>query len=301
MPTWNSLQVKSLVGVFTAIAILLAITSAGFGQAPANVAVDGSNIPVVVTWSAVGGASGYNVYRSTESGAGYVRLNASPVAGTSYSDSSASQNTTYYYVVTALVSGGESGYSSQASTVTPIILAPTADTYVDLWEPTNNHGTSTTLEAYCLFDQDESFLKFNLSGVPSNIGSPVLCLYGGNTSSNISVDSLHGVSDTTWTQAGITWSNMPAMGSALSSVTVTTAQQYYGWDATSWVQAQLSAGASAMSLGLAQDVNYSNVAAPDVFNSSLASSNTPYLIIRPLPAPVDLQAVSASALAGIPM
>lgn len=58
--------------------------------------------------------AGYHVYRSTLSGSGYVRQNASPLTDTAWSDSGLLPDTMYYYVITALdTSNNESGYSSE--------------------------------------------------------------------------------------------------------------------------------------------------------------------------------------------
>ncbi len=95
------------------------LSGSGFVAAPANLtanAVAGSG-SVSLAWSASPSASGgYNVYRSTTSGA-YTSANkiASGVATTSYTDTVAT-GTTYYYVVTAVDgSGNESAFSNEAS------------------------------------------------------------------------------------------------------------------------------------------------------------------------------------------
>lgn len=79
---------------------------------------------ISLAWTASPGATGYNVYRSTVSGSfNYAApLNgATPVAATTYSDTTAVSGTTYYYVIRALVIGGasqqiESASSAQSST-----------------------------------------------------------------------------------------------------------------------------------------------------------------------------------------
>jgi len=64
--------------------------------------------------------AGYNVYRSTVSGSGYVKLNGSLISGLAYSDSNVQNATTYYYVTTAVDSAGtESAYSNQVSAAIP--------------------------------------------------------------------------------------------------------------------------------------------------------------------------------------
>jgi hypothetical protein len=94
------------------------LSGSGFVAAPANLtanAVAGSG-SVSLAWSASPSASGgYNVYRSTTSGA-YTSANkiASGVATTSYTDTVAT-GTTYYYVVTAVDgSVNESAFSNEA-------------------------------------------------------------------------------------------------------------------------------------------------------------------------------------------
>jgi hypothetical protein len=86
----------------------------GTGSAPVQHTVN-------LNWSASTSAvSGYNVYRSTTSGAGYAKVNSSLDANTSYSDGSVTSGTTYYYVTTAVDSSGhESAFSNQVQAVVP--------------------------------------------------------------------------------------------------------------------------------------------------------------------------------------
>ncbi|HEX8814298.1 MAG TPA: choice-of-anchor D domain-containing protein [Terriglobales bacterium] len=66
------------------------------------------------------GVDGYNIYRGTQSGGPYSKINASLNAGTNYVDSTVSNGQTYYYVTTAVNSSDqESGYSNQAKAVIP--------------------------------------------------------------------------------------------------------------------------------------------------------------------------------------
>ncbi len=85
------------------------------------VATPGNN-QVALSWNASSGATSYNVKRSTTSGGPYGTI-ASP-GGTSFTDTTAVNGTTYYYVVSAVNAGGESGNSTQAS-ATPQGSAPT--------------------------------------------------------------------------------------------------------------------------------------------------------------------------------
>ncbi|MEK3913485.1 hypothetical protein [Paenibacillus sp. FSL H7-0331] len=83
-----------------------------------NLIAAGGDTQVYLSWSAVTGATGYNIKRSTTAGGPYTTV-ASNVYGSPYTDATVTTGTTYYYVVTAVNDGGESGNSNEAS-ATPI-------------------------------------------------------------------------------------------------------------------------------------------------------------------------------------
>jgi hypothetical protein len=60
----------------------------------------------------------YRVYRSNTSGGPYTLLGSSGSALT-YTDNAVLSGLTYFYVVTAVNAGGESGYSNQAQAIIP--------------------------------------------------------------------------------------------------------------------------------------------------------------------------------------
>jgi fibronectin type 3 domain-containing protein len=67
--------------------------------APTNLGAVANNAAVKLTWDLVTGAVSYRVLRSTSLGSDYVLVGTSGVA--SYTDTSVTNGTTYYYVVTA--------------------------------------------------------------------------------------------------------------------------------------------------------------------------------------------------------
>jgi alpha-L-arabinofuranosidase len=69
-----------------------------------------------LSWNAATGATSYHVKRATTSGGPYTTI-ASGVTSTSYTNTGLTSGTTYYYVVTALNSAGESPNSNQAGAV----------------------------------------------------------------------------------------------------------------------------------------------------------------------------------------
>jgi fibronectin type 3 domain-containing protein len=77
---------------------------------------------VLLSWnpSTSTNVKGYNVYRASIAGGEYSRINATPVSGIAYSDSTVSSGRTYYYVTTAVDTNTvESAYSNQATAVVP--------------------------------------------------------------------------------------------------------------------------------------------------------------------------------------
>ena len=87
---------------------------------PTGLAATAGNEEVSLDWNdnTEGDLDGYNVYRSTTTGSGYSKINGSLVSASAYTDSSVSNDTTYYYVVTAVdTSTNESGYSNEDSAV----------------------------------------------------------------------------------------------------------------------------------------------------------------------------------------
>lgn len=101
-------------------------------QAPAQPPAAPTNLTAVpglvnattaeLNWTASAGATSYKVLRSTISGGPYTII-ASAVTVISYSDSTVVNGNTYYYVVQALNTNGQSGNSNQA-TITMVPLVP---------------------------------------------------------------------------------------------------------------------------------------------------------------------------------
>jgi fibronectin type 3 domain-containing protein len=98
---------------------------------------DASNSPTVVTLAGSGTQAaqhsvslswnastslplGYNVYRGTNSGGPYTKLNSSLISGLSFADNNVQSGATYYYVATSVDSSNlESGYSNLATAIIP--------------------------------------------------------------------------------------------------------------------------------------------------------------------------------------
>ncbi len=95
--------------------------------APTNLAATPSNAQVGLTWTAASGATGYKVKRSTTSGSGYVEVGTPTATVYTDTDPALVNGTTYYYVVTATNSTGESPNSGQVSATPTSVLSPAKD------------------------------------------------------------------------------------------------------------------------------------------------------------------------------
>jgi fibronectin type 3 domain-containing protein len=107
--------------------------------APAGLQATGGNAQVSLSWNTSAGAASYNVKRSTTNGGPYSTTVASPSA-TNYTDTTVTNGTTYYYVVSAVNTAGQSANSAQAS-ATP--AAATANVTITI-----NPGQTKSISPY---------------------------------------------------------------------------------------------------------------------------------------------------------
>lgn len=108
--------------------------------APTGLTATAGDAQVQLTWAAVTAATGYNVKFSTTSDGPYQTA-ASGISATTFTHTGLTNGTTYYYVVSAAGSAGESTNSNQVS-ATP--LAP-GQTMLSIWSPTDGATLTGTL------------------------------------------------------------------------------------------------------------------------------------------------------------
>jgi len=90
-------------------------------SAPAGLTATAGNAQVSLVWTASSGATSYHVKRGTAPGGPYSEV-AAPGAARD-NDAGLTNGTTYFYVVSALNSAGESGNSTESS-ATPVLPVP---------------------------------------------------------------------------------------------------------------------------------------------------------------------------------
>lgn len=110
---------------------------------PTSLVATPGNAQVGLSWSAVSGATSYNVKRSVTNGGPYMTI--TNAAATSVTDLGLINGITYHYVVSALGTSGEGGNSTQASAMpistTPVDLSMSLSTSnLNLWWPPDHTG-----------------------------------------------------------------------------------------------------------------------------------------------------------------
>jgi autotransporter-associated beta strand protein len=129
-------------GTSTSTAVAVEIISL-VPPAPTNLLASAGSNHVGLTWTLSTGATSYYVKRSLASGGPYTVI-GNPDTG-NYDDLTAVNGNTYYYVVSAINSAGESGNSNQVTGI-PVIV-PSTTTLVSSPVATGPYGTLVTFTA----------------------------------------------------------------------------------------------------------------------------------------------------------
>jgi fibronectin type 3 domain-containing protein len=267
---------------------LVVQASSGEPAAPTNLtatAVNGNQINL--TWTASSGATSYNVLNATASGGPYTTI-ATGVATTSYSNTGLVAGTTYYYVVVALNSAGQSPDSTQASATTPggVPGAPTGLTATTVSASQINLSWNTTTGAN----------SYNV-GQSTISGGPYTTIATGVVNNSYSSTGLAGGTTYYYVVSAVNGIGQGANSAQASATTVPAAPT--GLTASplsSGTQIQLnwnaSAGATAYTVGRSTTnggpyttlTNYNGVPASDVTTNSdtddgLVNGTTYYYVV----------------------
>ena len=186
-------------------------------------------------------------------------------------------------------------------TVTPAVttLTPIADAYVNSGKASTNYGASTSLylqKSSSSSRNNEVYLKFDISSISNTSSSVKLRLYGGiNTTLTPSCPvEVHQVTNTTWLENTINWSNRPsAQSTILGTTTIAgTTLKYYEWNLTSHILSLKNAGINTLSIKLNNSIATSSQI---IFNSKESAANRPQLVVTtPAPAPFTLPVIQTT-------
>lgn len=148
---------------------------------------------ITLRWDAVDGVPTYNVKRSTTSGSGYVTI-ASGLSDTLFLDTGRQNGVTYYYVVTAVVSGLESENSDQMA-VTPQSYAWNG-TSANWSVASNWGGTAPVNDSMLIFggtptttSTTNNLSGFGITGLIFNAGASAFTLGGNSITLNGDISS----------------------------------------------------------------------------------------------------------------
>jgi len=221
--------------------------------------------------------TGFRVERKVGPTGSYASLATKAANVVTHSDAGPLAPNTYYYRVVATGSPD----SAPSNEVVVVINNPVADSYVrEGTNAGNNYGTETFIKVKLnstASNNRRGYLRFSLGNVGPTVTSAKLRLYGVATTNTKNV-GVHAVSNTTWGETTITFNNAPAMISpAIQTRPITTTAAYVEWDVTAYVQAQRTANATAVSLGLLTTSSF-----PDTetnINSRENTANKPILIM----------------------
>jgi hypothetical protein len=120
---WSTnVRLETKLGIGAALLTVLMVSAAWYsttsnGQAAiSRLRVSGKQRTVVLKWNAsTSPVLGYNVYRSTTHGGGYVKINPALVQGLTYTDETVESRRTYYYVARAVDAANRESVNSNES------------------------------------------------------------------------------------------------------------------------------------------------------------------------------------------
>ncbi len=156
------------------------------------------------------------------------------------------------------------------------ILMPTADSWVNSNNVTQNNGGNNNLQIENTTKQTDAYLKFDTTSI-SNISSAKLRLKASLNNAGSVVSTAYSVADTTWGETTIAWFNKPALGTVLGSITVvSTSYAWFEIDVTAYVQSEFSVGRKVVSFAYHNNA----ISTPLIKANSRESSSPPQLLIN---------------------
>ena len=162
----------------------------------------------------------------------------------------------------------------------------------------NNYGTGALLvikENSGTADNDRmTFMKFDVSSISGNVSSAKIRLKVQNDDISVS-HSLHSISDNSWTETGITWSNKPNTGALIETKSVPLIGEWIEFDVTTQVNGAL-AGDGVISVQLSESSVDKFVAYHA--REAAASGDRPHLVYELAPPANTLSSVADAYVRG---
>jgi hypothetical protein len=229
-------------------------------SAPANAAT-GVAVSPTLSWNAASGATAYQVQVSTDAAFTTTIVDDATLTATTKALSGLAYSTTYYWRVNARNVAGTSAWPTAFSFTTgslsvpvTITLNPTKDAYVKSGvNAAINYGTATVLEvktqATGMDVNRQVYVTFDLSSFTGTVSAAHVRLNRSAGLANVAM-TVYECSDNAWAENTLTWSNKPAAGTAVNTVTLTAVNGWYTFDVTAYVAARKAAGATAISMVL---------------------------------------------------
>jgi 2',3'-cyclic-nucleotide 2'-phosphodiesterase (5'-nucleotidase family) len=125
-------------------------------------------------------------------------------------------------------------------------FSPVADAQVASGRANANYGTNNNLYIQSAttssYGNERAWLRFDMSSLPagSMITGACLRLYCWTTTGASLEAAVHGSTNDSWAETGITWNTQPAFGAALSTATLLAGNVnlYYAWDVSAFAQSE---------------------------------------------------------------
>ncbi len=128
---------------------------------------------VVLQWTAVSGAVGYNIYRDTTGAGNWIKINTTVVSSATYFDTQVIQGETYFYSITSLdLYSNESGKSDSA-TAPNITAEKTIDTITVNNNPVTTAQPGATIIYHISFTNNGFGPAYNLTIIDTIINTVV--------------------------------------------------------------------------------------------------------------------------------
>ena len=168
--------------------------------------------------------------------------------------------------------------SSPSNEVVAVLRGTEADAHVRDGQATTNFGTAVALDVKTSFAAGatrHAYIRFSLTDVAATVTSAKIRVFG-NAVTSAKTIALSAVADVAWGESTIIWNNKPAIGSQLTTQSISTTGAFREFDVTAYVQAQKTAGATKVTFA------FTNVTQSDEGPTVISTKENTTVANRPL-------------------